>query len=92
LLIVPRAFVVMERAQITPLGKFEDKFHELLVRPGHLDVRALQAVACFGINYSISTRCILRGHEKHPTLSIYEEVHKYLPDNKFGRLQLKGHP
>jgi hypothetical protein len=40
---VPKAFV-MERAQIT---RFEDKFHELLVWPGHLDVRALQAVACF---------------------------------------------
>jgi hypothetical protein len=53
----------MERAQI---GQFEDKFHELLVRPGHLDVRALQAVACFGINYSISTRWNVPGHEKHP--------------------------
>ena len=45
--IVPKAFVVMERAQITRLGQFEDKFHELLVWPGHPDVRALQAVACF---------------------------------------------
>jgi hypothetical protein len=66
LLIVPKAFVVMERAQITRLGQFEDKFHELLVRPGRLDVRALQAVTCFGINYSIPTRWIVRGHEKHP--------------------------
>jgi len=68
------------------LGQFEDKFHKLLVWPGHLDVRA--ASCCLLLEsttqFPPDGTCVVM--KNTPTLSIYEEEHKYLPDNKFGRL------